>query len=315
VLSYGTARALVSGLEVVLADGRVWDGLGALKKNNTGYDLRDLFVGSEGTLGIITAATLRLHPEPAERATAFAALPSLDKLLPFFQLAEAHAGTALTAFEFMSGPLLGFVTRHIPGTRRPLAADAPWYVLLEISGAAEGRASSLLDELLAQAARAGLVADAAVAASLDQAAGLWRLREAASEAQKGEGGSIKHDVSVPVARVPELLVRAADVVERVCPGARPVPFGHFGDGNVHYNVSQPPGMDRDAFLAQWAEMARAVHDVVVSLGGSISAEHGIGRLKREELVRVKSPVEIELMRRIKHALDPKGILNPGKLLG
>jgi len=313
VLSYGTARALVSGLEVVLADGTVWDGLRALKKDNTGYDLRDLFVGSEGTLGIITAATLRLFPEPAERATALVALSDLDALLPFFQRAEAHAGGALTAFEFMSGRLLEFVTRHIPGTRLPLEGDASWYVLLEISGA-EGRPSSLLDDLLAQAAEAGLVSDAAVAASLQQAAELWRLREAASEAQKGEGGSIKHDVSVPVGRIPEFLVKAGAVVERVCPGARPVPFGHFGDGNVHYNVSQPPGMAREAFLALWDEMARAVHDVVVSLGGSISAEHGIGQLKREELVRVKSPVEIDLMRRIKVALDPKGILNPGKVV-
>lgn len=314
VLAYGTARALVSGLEVVLADGTVWDGLKALKKDNTGYDLRDLFVGSEGTLGIITAATLRLFPEPVERATAFAALPSLDALLPFFQLAEARAGAAMTAFEFMSGMITDFVVRHIPGTRHPLSGDAPWYVLIEISGAAEGRASSLLNELLGEALTSGLVSDAVVAASLQQSADLWRLREAASEAQKGEGGSIKHDISVPVALLPAFLVRAADVVQSVCPGARPVPFGHFGDGNVHYNISQPPEMAREAFLALWDEMACAVHDVVVSLGGSISAEHGIGRLKRDELVRVKSPVEIELMRRIKAALDPKGILNPGKLL-
>jgi FAD/FMN-containing dehydrogenase len=314
VLSYGTARSLVLGLEVVIADGGVWDGLRALKKDNTGYDLRDLFVGSEGTLGIITAATLKLFPEPRERATAFAALPNLEALLPFFQHAEAQGGAALTAFEFMSGQLLDFVVRHIPGTRRPFGGEAPWYVLVEISGASEGSASTILDGFLADAIASGLVSDAVVASSLQQAAELWKLRETASEAQKGEGGSIKHDISVPVARVPEFLIAAASVVERVCPGARPVPFGHFGDGNVHYNISQPMGMEKAKFLALWDEMARAVHDVVVSLGGSISAEHGIGRLKVDELVRVKSPVEIDLMRRIKAALDPKGILNPGRVI-
>jgi FAD/FMN-containing dehydrogenase len=313
VLSYGTARALTLGLEVVLADGAVWDGLRALKKDNTGYDMRDLFVGSEGTLGIITAATLELFQEPTERATAFVALASLDALLPFFQKTDAQASGALTAFEFMSGELLEFVLRHIPGTRRPLAARAPWYVLIEISGASEGGASAILDGFLTDAVASGLVLDAAVASSLQQAAALWRLREAASEAQKGEGGSIKHDISVPVARVPEFLVTAASAVERVCPGARPVPFGHFGDGNVHYNVSQPIGMEKAAFLEKWDEMARAVHDVVVSFGGSISAEHGIGRLKVDELARIKSPVEMDLMRRIKKALDPKGILNPGRI--
>ncbi|HEX2839999.1 FAD-binding oxidoreductase [Hyphomicrobium sp.] len=314
VLSYGTARSLVSGLEVVLADGSVWDGLRALKKDNTGYDLRDLFVGSEGTLGVITAATLKLFPEPRELATAFCAVPSLEALLPLFQLAEREAGHALTAFEFMSGELLGFVTRHIPGTRAPFASPSPWYVLMEISGSAEGRASSLLERILSDAAAAGLASDAVLAASLQQGQELWRLREAASEAQKGEGGSIKHDVSVPVSRVVAFIKQAAPVVERICPGARPVPFGHFGDGNVHYNISQPPGMAKADFLALWETMARAVHEVVLSLGGSISAEHGIGRLKADELRRVKSPVEIELMRRIKAALDPKGILNPGKLL-
>jgi FAD/FMN-containing dehydrogenase len=314
VLAYGTARALVSGLEVVLADGAVWGGLGALKKDNTGYDLRDLFIGSEGTLGVITAATLKLFAAPRERATALAALPDLDALLPLFQLAERQAGTALTAFEFLPSMLLGFVTKHVPATRMPLRGDAPWYVLLEISGAGDGMAGALLERLLAEASATGLVSDAAIAGSLSQAAELWKLREAASESQKGEGGSIKHDVSVPVALVPELLRRAAPVVSRICPGARPVPFGHFGDGNVHYNVSQPVTMDREAFLALWEPMSTAVHDVVVGLGGSISAEHGIGQLKAGELTRVKTPVEIALMRRIKDALDPKGILNPGKLL-
>lgn len=313
VLAYGTTRALVSGIEVVLADGSVWNGLKALKKDNTGYDLRDLFVGSEGTLGIITAATLKLFPEPEERAAAFVAVPRLDALLPFFQLAEGRAGPALTAFEFMSELLLSFVVRHMPGCRAPLADGSPWYVLMEVSGM-QGTTEALLERLLGEASEAGLVSDAAVAQSLTQADDFWRLRESASEAQKGEGGSIKHDISVPVARLPEFLVRAGAAVEAVCPGARPVPFGHFGDGNVHYNVSQPEGMARADYIALWERMARAVHDVAVSLGGSISAEHGIGRLKIDELVRIKSAVELDVMRRIKTALDPKGILNPGKLI-
>ena len=313
VLAYGTARALVSGLEVVLADGSVWGGLKALKKDNTGYDLRDLFIGSEGTLGVITAATLKLFPQPDERATAFVALPSLDALLPIFQLAERRAGPALTAFEFMSALLVSFVVRHIPNTRIPLADGAPWYVLIELSGA-EGSTAPLIERVLGEAVESGLATDAVIAQSLTQAEDLWRLRESASEAQKGEGGSIKHDISVPVARLPEFLGLAGEAVERVCPGARPVPFGHFGDGNVHYNISQPHGMARADFIALWDTMACAVHDVAVSLGGSISAEHGIGRLKVDELVRVKSPVEIEMMRRIKAALDPNGILNPGKVI-
>jgi len=314
VLAYGNARQLALGLEVVLADGSVWDGLKALKKDNTGYDLRDLFIGSEGTLGIITAATLKLFPLPAEQATALVAVPGLDALLGLFQLAERRAGSSLTAFEFLSQLVCQFVVRHIPDTRLPLASEAPWYVLLEISGSEEGRAAGQLDRLLEDASAAGLVTDAAVATSLAQAAQLWRLRESASESQKGEGGSIKHDISVPVAKIPELLTRAADIVQAICPGARPVPFGHFGDGNVHYNVSQPPGMARQDFLALWETMASRVHDLVVALGGSISAEHGIGRLKAQELLRVKSAVEIDLMRRLKRALDPKGILNPGKLV-
>lgn len=313
VLAYGTARALVSGLEVVLADGSVWDGLKALKKDNTGYDLRDLFIGSEGTLGVITAATLKLFPEPDERATAFVAVTDLDALLPFFQLAERRAGAALTAFEFMSGFIVGFVLRHVPGTRAPFAGDAAWNVLIELSGA-EGTTGPLLERMLGEASDAGLITDAAIAQSLKQAEDLWRLRETASEAQKGEGGSIKHDISVPIAQLPSFMVAAGDAVQRVCPGARPVPFGHFGDGNVHYNVSQPPGMAREEFLALWDTMAHAVHDVAVSLGGSISAEHGIGQLKVGELVRVKAPVELALMRCIKAALDPKGILNPGKII-
>jgi FAD/FMN-containing dehydrogenase len=314
VLAHGTARNLVMGLEVVLADGRIWDGLRALKKDNTGYDLRDLFIGSEGTLGIITAATLKLIPGPRETATAFVALPAARCLLPFFTLAEERAGPALTAFEFLSERTIAFVLRHTPGTRLPFASLYPWSVLLDISGTAEGVATALLERLLAEASGLGLLADAAVAGSLTQARDLWRLREAASEAQKPEGGSIKHDISVPVPAIPEFLARAPDVVERICPGARPVAFGHFGDGNVHFNVSQPEDMERRRFLALWEPLTHAVHALATELGGSISAEHGIGRLKRDELSRVKSAVDLDLMRRIKSALDPNGILNPGKVL-
>jgi FAD/FMN-containing dehydrogenase len=315
VLAYGNARALTLGLEVVLADGQVWHGLRTLKKDNTGYDLRDLFIGSEGTLGVITAASLKLFPRPAEQAAALAAFNSIDHVAQFFQLAEARAHATLTAFEFMSAFTLDLVTRHIPNSRLPLKQAAPWYVLLEVSGSeADGAAAASLERLLAEAAERGIVADAVVAGSLAQKKALWRLRETASEAQKPEGGSIKHDISVPVARIPEFLATAATAVEAVCPGARPVVFGHYGDGNVHFNVTQPAGMDKARYLALWQRMTEAVHDVVGRLGGSISAEHGIGQMKRDELKRFKSPIELELMRKIKTALDPKGILNPGKLL-
>ena len=315
VLAYGNARALTLGLEVVTADGQVWDGLRTLKKDNTGYDLRDLFVGSEGTLGVITAAALKLFPRPAETAVALAALPDIEAVAALFHLAETRGHAGLTAFEFMSRFTLDLVTKHIPNTRLPLRAPAPWYVLLEISSAeAGGLAEGAMQRLLGEAADAGIVTDAVMAASLAQAHALWRLRETASEAQRPEGGSIKHDVSVPVARIPAFLAAAGEAVQRVCPGARPVVFGHFGDGNVHYNVTQPAGMDKTAYLALWDTMAGAVHDVVGRFGGSISAEHGIGQMKRNELLRFKSPLEIALMRAIKSSLDPNGILNPGKLL-
>jgi FAD/FMN-containing dehydrogenase len=315
VLAYGNARNLALGLEVVLADGQIWDGLRTLKKDNTGYDLRDLFIGSEGTLGIITAAALKLFPRPAERATAFVALNDVASVAALFGLAEAGAHSALTAFEFMNELTLDLVLRHIPGTRLPFAKPAPWYVLLEISSPDDnGAAAAVMERLLALAAERGVTADAVLASSLAQSQSLWRLREAASEAQKPEGGSIKHDISVPVARIPEFLAKAAPIVEKVCPSARPVTFGHFGDGNVHYNISQPPGMDKAKFLALWGPMSEAVHALVADTAGSISAEHGIGQMKRDALPRFKSPVEIDLMRNIKAALDPGGILNPGKVL-
>ena len=315
VLAYGNARALALGLEVVLADGRIWSSLKTLKKDNTGYDLKDLFIGSEGTLGIITAAALKLFARPAEKATAFAALEDLDQVLELFKRAEAVAGTHLTAFEFICRTGVEIGIRHVEGVRCPFVEVPPWSVLIEISAhEADGRAAETLERLLGEAIEAGIVADAAIAQSLQQARDFWRLREEMSDAQKHEGGSIKHDVSVAPARMPEFIRRADRIVAQLCPGARPVPFGHFGDGNVHYNVSQPVGMDKAAYLARWEEIAAAVHGLVVEMDGSISAEHGIGRMKREELVHVKSAVEIDLMRTLKRGLDPNGILNPGKVI-
>ncbi len=315
VLSYGNTRDLTLGLEVVLADGRIWDGLRALKKDNTGYDLKDLFIGAEGTLGIITAAVLKLFPRPVEKATAFVALSGLDAAQDLFERARAAAGTNLTAFEFMAGWCVDVVVRHMPGNRRPLEGDAPWYVLMEISsGRPDGNAQSTLESLLEGAMEDGHVVDAVLAQSLDQANQLWKLREDMSEAQKYEGGSIKHDISVPVAAIPEYVRRAEDVVQGVCKGAKPFVFGHYGDGNLHYNVTQPEGMDKQAYLELWDVMSEAVHDLVVSMGGSISAEHGIGRMKKHQLAKYRSAVELDMMRAVKNALDPNGIMNPGKLI-
>jgi FAD/FMN-containing dehydrogenase len=314
VLAY-TARQLVLGLEVVLADGRVLPGLSALKKDNTGYDLKDLFVGSEGTLGIITAATLRLYPRPAEQATAFVVLPELASALALFAAAQAAAGGSLTAFEFMPRRVLDVVLRHIQGARDPMPSAGAWYALIELSSlAADGAAQRLLEEILYGAQQQGLIIDAVLANSLSQARAFWRLREAISEAQKFEGGSVKNDVSVPVAKIPEFIARADALVFGICPAARPLAFGHFGDGNVHYNILQPLGLPTPDFLALWRPLQDAVHAAVLAFGGSISAEHGIGVMKREALAAVKSPLELELMRAIKAAFDPKGILNPGKVL-
>jgi len=315
VLSYGSARDLTLGLEVVLADGSVWNGLKRLRKDNSGYDLKDLFIGSEGTLGIITATVLRLYPKPAETVTAFAGLSHLESAIAFFSRAYALAGPALTAFELMPRLGLDFVLRHVGDARDPLRIPHAWYVLLELSSPREGDdIARIAETLLGEAAEAKEIDDAVIAASLAQERELWRLRELLSEVQKHEGGSIKHDVAVPVARVPEFIARASQLVELMIPGARPVPFGHLGDGNIHYNVSQPSSMDRAVFLANWEALNAAVHEIVLDLGGSISAEHGIGRLKRDLLRHAKAPLELEMMRKIKQAFDPNGILNPGKLL-
>jgi len=315
VLAYGSARDLTLGLEVVLADGRVWNGLKRLRKDNSGYDLKDLFIGSEGTLGIITAAVLRLLPKPAEIVTAFAGLSHLESAAAFFTRAYALAGPMLTAFELLPRIGLDFVLKHGAATRDPLHSAHPWYVLFELSSQRDdGEVARLAEMLLSEGIEAKEIDDAVIAASLAQRRELWRLRELMSEVQKHEGGSIKHDVAVPVARMPEFIARANQLVELMIPGARPVPFGHLGDGNIHYNVSQPPSMDRAVFLANWEALNAAVHEIVLDLDGSISAEHGIGRLKRDLLRHAKQPLELEMMRKIKNAFDPYGILNPGKLL-
>lgn len=314
VLAYGNSRDLCLGLEVVLADGRVWNGLRRLRKDNTGYDLKNLFIGSEGTLGVITAASLKLFARPRSRSTAFLATPDPEHALALFNLAREQAGGELTTFELMPRFGLDVVLRHAPDTRDPLGAPSPWYALMEISSASETGGDARMEDLLGQALEKGLASDAVIAASGAQRAAFWRIREAMSETQGREGGSIKHDVSVPVARVPELIARGVAALERLCPGCRPLPFGHLGDGNIHFNVSQPVGADKAEFLAHWEEANRLIHGIVGELGGSISAEHGIGRLKRHLLPGVKDKVELDLMRALKATLDPAGVLNPGAVL-
>lgn len=314
VLAYGNTRDLVLGLEVVLADGRVWDGLRALRKDNTGYDLKNLFIGSEGTLGIVTAAVLKLFPRPAAVETVMVGVPDPAAALALFEAAGHRFGRALTTFELMPRFGIEIVLRHAPGTREPLPSVAPWYVLAEVSSGDDPALREALESVLADALEKGEATDAVIAESLDQRTALWKIREAMSEVQGREGGSIKHDVAVPVARVPEFLTEAEALVRAMVPGCRPLPFGHLGDGNIHFNVTQPLGMDRAAFVDRWEEMNEAVHAVVHRYGGSISAEHGIGFLKREALPGVKSSVELDLMRTLKQALDPLGLLNPGKVL-
>lgn len=315
VLAYGNTRQLVMGLEVVLPDGRVLNDLNTLKKNNTGYDLKNLFIGSEGTLGVVTAAVLRLFPKPSEKATAFVALPELRSAIELLQQAQGTAGSNLTAFEFIPRIVLEFVTRHVPGARDPLADGHSWYALMEVSGPnPDGEAERTMQKLLEAGAEAGLILDGVVAASIAQSRDLWKLREGISEAQKPEGANIKHDISVPIASIPDFIEDASARCAAICPGVRPLALGHFGDGNVHFNVCQPLDMERERFLALGPDISAAVFESVARFGGSISAEHGIGRIKREALAKVKDPVALELMRSIKQLLDPNGIMNPGKVL-
>jgi FAD/FMN-containing dehydrogenase len=299
----------------VLADGRVWNGLKALRKDNTGYDLKHLFVGSEGTLGIITAAVLKLFPRPKAKATAFVGCPSPHRALELFGRLRAAAGDELTAFEFMPRFGLEIVLRHAPGAVRPLAGDHDSYALIELSSVRpEADLAAILEAVLGEALEEGLVEDATIGASEAQNRALWYLRETLSEVQRHEGGSIKHDVSVPVSRVADFIEAASDACTAALPGIRVCAFGHFGDGNIHFNLSQPVGMEKAAFLAQWERFNRLVHDIVAGMNGSIAAEHGIGLIKRDELPLYKDPVALDLMRTLKAALDPQNILNPGKVV-
>jgi FAD/FMN-containing dehydrogenase len=314
VLRYGSARALVLGLEVVLADGRVLDLLRTLRKDNTGYDLKQLFIGAEGTLGIITAAALRLFPKPTTSETAFLAVRDPGAAVAFLHRLQDATGGLVSAFELMARMGLEFVLRHVPNARDPLPSPSPWYVLTEVATAGELALRGPVENAIQRTIEDGLVTDAVIAANETQRAALWHLREAMSEAQKFEGGSIKHDIAVPVDQVPAFLAKGTATVEKLVPGVRPVPFGHLGDGNIHFNFSVPRGGDDEAYLARWDEINHAVHDIVRDFHGSISAEHGLGVMKREEILRYKSATEMDVMRALKKTLDPKNILNPGKVV-
>jgi D-lactate dehydrogenase (cytochrome) len=321
VLRYGNARDLCLGLEVVLPDGRVWDGLRVLRKDNTGYDLKHLFIGAEGTLGIITAATLKLFPRPREVETAFLGLRRARDAMELFARARAASGDQLTAFELIPRLGLDFAMRHVAGIPDPLDRSHAWYVLLEVTSSRPGgKLREGLETFLGEMIEARLIEDGVVAASAQQGLQLWRIREGMVEAQKHEGGSIKHDVSVAVSRVADCIERLIAAVEARVPCCRPLAFGHVGDGNIHFNVSEPPRADyksdrgpTEAFMARRHEVNELVHDLVLEMSGSISAEHGIGILKRDELPRYKPAVALDLMRTVKRALDPGNLMNPGKI--
>jgi FAD/FMN-containing dehydrogenase len=311
VLRYGNARDLCLGLEVVTATGDIWDGLKGLRKDNSGYDLRDLFIGAEGTLGVITGAVLKLFPMPAERATAFVAVASPHQAMALFDAMRSAHDTALTAFEIMSDVCLGLVLGKVDGARQPLRERHPWYVLAELSG---DNVRFQIERSLAQSLEDGVIVDAVIAASTAQARALWALRESISPAQAADGGGIKHDIAVAVSQVADFVDEALAAVATVFPDHRPVTFGHLGDGNLHFNFSSAPGADQAGFQATAPQLNAIVHDVVRRYAGTISAEHGLGVLRRDEADAHRSPVERGLMRAIKTALDPMGIMNPGKLL-
>ncbi|MFD0610652.1 FAD-binding oxidoreductase [Bradyrhizobium sp. GCM10027634] len=315
VLRYGNTRDLTLGLEVVLPDGQVWNGMRPLLKDNSGYSLKNLFIGSEGSLGIVTAAVMKLHPRPSQVETAYCALPSVDAALALLALTRRRSGDVVSAFELMSDFALSIVTRHAGG-HAPFSGPSPWYALVELSTSREGDdLRGLFEAILEEAFSEGLVSDAVVAASTEQAKQLWRLRESIPEAQKRAGESIKHDISVPVSKIPAFIAEAGAAVEAYMPGIRLCTFGHVGDGNVHFNFTQPEGMDKQRFLSCWHAVNDIVHPITTQMSGSISAEHGIGLLKAEEIVRYRSPVENRLMRAIKAAVDPANRMNPGKTVG
>ncbi|MEP6836423.1 MAG: FAD-binding oxidoreductase, partial [Bradyrhizobium sp.] len=313
-IAHGVSRSHALGLEVVLADGRVLRDLNKLKKNNTGYDLKNLFIGAEGTLGIITAAVLRLVPRPRSVETAFVAVPSPQASVDLLNLATDRTAGGVTSFELMLRSGVEAVVNFDSNSRMPLAGDYPWFVLIELSSQADTGLREVLEQILAEGLEKGLLLDATIADSLEQGKSFWRIREMFGEVQRHIGASIKHDVSVPVTAVPAFIAQANAAVTKLIPGSRPLPFGHVGDGNIHYNVTQPEGADKAAFMARWDEVNEVVFDVVRKLGGSISAEHGVGVMKRDILHLYKDPVALDLMRSIKKMLDPNGIMNPGKVL-
>ena len=315
VLRYGNTRDLCLGIEVVTAGGEIWSGLRGLRKDNTGYDLRGLFIGAEGTLGIITAAVLKLFPQPRTQLTALAAMRTPDDALKLLLLAQRHCEATLTAFELMSDFCLRLVAQHFPQMQTPFPQPYPQYVLLELSGSeSEEHANGMLERLITEALEQDLIHDAVVASSIAQSRALWNLREHIPLAQAEEGKNIKHDVSVPISRIGEFIRTTDALLQQQFQGCRMVTFGHLGDGNLHYNVSPPENESDETFIAHQPEVNRVVHDSVHRFGGSISAEHGLGALKRDEITQYKSEVEMNMMRAIKQALDPLGLMNPGKVL-
>ena len=314
VLRYGNMRDLVLGIEAVLPNGEIWNGLKRLRKDNTGYDLKQLFIGGEGTLGIVTGAALKLFPLPREKTTVFVGLKSPDAAVALLSRAQADSGGNVTSFELMSREILSLVFKNIPDSRDPLSSVHPWYALIEFSAGREGELRDMVEALLGEAMEQGELDDAVIAESEAQAHAFWRLRHNMAAAMLPEGGQGKFDVSVPVASVPAFLTDANDAVSKICPGVRIVAFGHMGDGNIHYDLLQPKEMTKERFLEGQEALEHAVYDMIDRYEGSISAEHGVGRARRDDIARRKQPAEIAMMRAVKKALDPQGIMNPGKML-